>query len=171
MYIVTELLENGSFKSEWITAIMNHLLGFVVYYLIVQKLLKSNVQNNSESTIMKDVINDIFKFGTMLITARILSGLSLDNNTWQIQVLYVLVGYSVYNLVVKKLIPVNNLKPQMKDISNNWLKQGTMMIVFRLLSEKSFNDPVWLTRSLYYLLGFTVYQIGTKPLFGITYSI
>lgn len=49
-----------------------------------------------------------------------------------------------------------------QDIMNDLLKVGTMLVVSRVLSGGSLQDPAWQRSSLFTLLGFTAYHILTK---------
>lgn len=50
------------------------------------------------------------------------------------------------------------------DIKADWLKVGTMMLVSQLLAGGDIMDQNWQMASLYTLLGFTAYQLGTRNL-------
>lgn len=53
-------------------------------------------------------------------------------------------------------------KLHLKDVANDWLKVGTMLVVSRLLSGQSLNARGWQMESLYTLLGFTAYNVVVR---------
>lgn len=53
-----------------------------------------------------------------------------------------------------------------KDILTDWTKNSTMFIVARWLSGESLADRAWQMSTLYTLLGFTTYQLGSRNIFN-----
>lgn len=51
-----------------------------------------------------------------------------------------------------------------KDIINDWVKVGTMLVVSHLLGGGDLMDQNWQMASLYTLLGFTAYQVAVRDL-------
>jgi Fe-S cluster biosynthesis and repair protein YggX len=113
-----------------------------------------------DKQIQKDVLSDWLQFGTMFVVSQILSQKSLCDINWVKSSLHTLIGFTVYNVLTKKVIPNNMTDNVMKSVFDDWVKVGTMLVVSRLLSQQSLTDPAWIRSSLYTLLGFTAYTVA-----------
>jgi len=111
-----------------------------------------------DKQIQKDVLTDWLKFGTMFVVSQLLASKPLSDQAWIRSSLHTLLGFTVYDVLTKKLIKNTMTDGVMKTVFDTWLKVGTMLVVSRLLSGKSLTDPTWVRSSLYTLLGFTVYH-------------
>ncbi|MBA43062.1 MAG: hypothetical protein CMF62_03520 [Magnetococcales bacterium] len=113
---------------------------------------------------LKPILDDWIKVGTMQIVSRYLSGGSFNDSQWQQSSVATLLGFTAYHLLVKDNVDTSRAG-QYKAVADDWLKVGTMLIVSRLLTGGSLDDPQWVMTSLYTLIGFTVYNLLTKQLY------
>jgi hypothetical protein len=111
---------------------------------------------------------DTLAFGPALIGYKYGRDGTVDYEWLKVTVL-ALIGLAVYQLVIRNLINTkaiqdNGIRMAFDDI----LKFGTMFIVLRLLSNKSFNDKTWIARVLMVLSGFLLYDLAIVNIFDTT---
>lgn len=111
----------------------------------------------------REMIVDVVKNGTMLVSARLLSGGSIKNNIWGMSTIYVLIGFIVFHIVIKKLIPSNLLgdNASMQNALKTVVKIGTMFVVSKLISGESLNMD-WGKSVLYILAGYAAYDVVVR---------
>ena len=112
----------------------------------------------------REMIVDIIKNGTMLVVSRLLVGGKLTDSMWEMSILYILIGFIVFNIVVKRLIPSNlftnrSMKRAIRTVS----KYGTMFIVSKVLTGEKI-DIKWIKSTSFILIGFLFYDIVTYKL-------
>lgn len=108
-----------------------------------------------------DILADWAKVGTMLVVSRLISGESIQDQDWIRASLFTLVGFTMYHVLTRNVVDTERFG-EYKPIADDWMKVGTMMVVSRLLSGQSLQDPAWLQASLFTLLGFTAYNLLTS---------
>lgn len=97
----------------------------------------------------KALHRNILKFVTMLTVSK---AISLQDAKFMASTVATLVGFTVYHLVVKKVdLPIVN--PDLKRMSNTWMKVGTMLVVSQLYKGEKI-DREFLMDSSMTILGF-----------------
>ena len=160
MFVISKWISGGSLADKaWQMSSLYVLLGFLTYNISTRNFMDT-------AGPMKLVLDDWLKFGTMYITARLLSGASLLDQTWLYSTLAALVGFTVYDLVTSKSVKGNRLTyvTGLQNTIDDWVKFGTMFIVARLLSCQSFFDPAWATGCIGMLVGFSVFDVTLSQL-------
>lgn len=114
----------------------------------------------------KDVMVDLVQVGTMLVVSNVLSSqvnkTPMFDKAWTQSSMHTLIGFVVYDVVVQKLVQLPIANPDLAAAAKYWLKFGTMFVVSRLLSGQPLNDQKWMMATLYSLVGFTVFALGTR---------
>ena len=96
---------------------------------------------------------DVLKVGTMLVVTRLLAGGDLSDATWLRNSAFTLAGFTAYNMVTAKMVSTGNLKGDSKQIADDWLKEGTMLIVSHLLKGGNPMDNRFLQSSVNTIVG------------------
>lgn len=97
----------------------------------------------------KALHRNILKFATMLSVSK---ALSLQDAKFVASTIATLVGFTAYHLITKKIqLPIDN--PDLKAISNTWMKVGTMLVVSRLYQGQKLSQEFLIDSSMS-LLGF-----------------
>uniref|UniRef100_A0A6C0J715 Uncharacterized protein n=1 Tax=viral metagenome TaxID=1070528 RepID=A0A6C0J715_9ZZZZ len=167
MFIMAQWLSGGSLMDRsWMLSSLFTLIGFAVYHLTVRNFIKPELTGKKQA-----IANDWLKVGTMLIVARLLSGGSLIDSGWFRSSMAVLVGFTVYNIIVSDHIQGNKLTydNKLKSVIDDWAKVGTMLAVSRVLSCEDMLDPKWIITAFGTLFGFTVYDLGTSHLIDLLF--
>ena len=145
---------------EWIKITILTLVGFCIYNLVVANLINTdNIKNKN----VKLAINDSLKFGTMLISVRLLLGESLADIEWIKESLCVLIGLMAYDFGTIQLINTNKLmedniiSKQSKLAIDDTIKFSTMFFVSTWLSSKNFNKH-WLFETTGFIVGIVAYD-------------
>lgn len=143
------------FDVTWAHSSVYTILGFVFYDLVIENLVQTVVDNEY----LASAVNDWLKVGTMLIVSRLLSGQSLSDPAWTKASIYTLIGFTAYDIGVKRIVNRTIDDPVRAAIFDDWVKVGTMMVVSQYLAGGAFNMK-WAESSLFTLLGFTAYQVS-----------
>lgn len=162
MLVVSRLLSGQSIQDRaWQLQSLYTLLGFTVYHLVVAPFIDTSSLGE-----YKGVADVVLKVGTMLIVSRLLAGASLTTRDWQMESLYTLVGFSVYELLVSKFLQGSNYSdnPAVKQSINDALNFATMFLVSRLLAGGNLRDQAWLRSSAETILGFVAYDVASNML-------
>ena len=116
------------------------------------------------ATTTRRVQVDALEFGTMFIVSRALAEQSLLDMEWVKSSVLTIIGFAVFDIVVANAVNLDNanLKDELKEMVEMWMKFGTMMIVSRYLSGGSLQDQSWIKESIYTLLGFNTFTLVTK---------
>ena len=151
MFIVTAVLSGKSLTdSAWQKELMNTLIGFATYDLLVARFFKPSMFGKTYTK----AVADIAKVGTMLVVTRVLSGGVLSDKAWLMSSGATLAGFTVYNMFVANMIKTGHLKGDAKQIADDWIKVGTMLVVSHLLKGGSPMDPQFLQSSVNTIVGF-----------------
>lgn len=124
---------------------------------------------------VKETLDAWLKYGTVYLIYRVLSFYFMEQNgnaelfdaeSLQI-ILYILIGFTIYFLVVKPYIPVNLQHPILRNIANDSLMFGTVLLSSHLLDvwmggADMFNAE-WLSTSGIILVSFAAYQVFLNP--------
>jgi hypothetical protein len=155
MQVVSRYLQGGRLDDpQWQQASVATLLGFTGYHL----LIKNNIDTERAGQ-YKPIVDDWLKVGTMLIISRLLTGGRLDDPVWVMTSLYTLIGFTVYNLLTKQLYDTGNLDPETKQLADDFLKVGTMLVVSHLLKGGSLTDRRFAQDTVNTLTGFKVGEL------------
>lgn len=158
------------FEKESLQLVLFILIGFTVYYLLVEPYVPINVQH----PILRNIANDSLMFGTVLITSHVLETYMTDgrffNNDWLKTAGIILLAFATYRVLVQPFIPLDRLNPNIQPIVSDWAQFGTFLVAFRLLQGKSIADEKWILSVLFVLLGFTGYHLITKKLVDVNQS-
>ena len=151
MFVVTALLTGQSLTDpSWQNKVMNTLLGFMAYELVVVRLV-----NTDKFGKHKAMVNNLLKVATMLSVVRVLSGASLNDTQWLTASAFTLAGFATYDLITKKLVKTDGLSGNAKQIANDWVQVGTMLVVSHLLAGGDVSDARFLQSSVNQLVGFS----------------
>lgn len=102
----------------------------------------------------KDLHKNILKVATMLLVSK---ALSLRDSKFIIETLSILIGFTAYHLLVKKIeLPFNN--SDLQKISNTWLKVGTMLFVSQIYKGGQLTMD-FIIDSITSILGFNITDI------------
>lgn len=131
---------------------------------------------NSLSNPIKDTLDTWLKFGTVFLVYRLCSYFFFDQNKKDAQlfdkecialVLFILIGFSLYYLLVKPYIPVKFQHPVIKNLTNDVLMFGTVLLsshVFEsLMSHGDMFSGDWMKNAGIIILAFAVYDIIMYP--------
>ena len=113
------------------------------------------------------------KVGTMLVVSHVLEvymdkkGEGMMNQKWIQASLFTLIGFSVYDVVIKPMVRINLDNKDMEVAVNNTINVATMLVVSRGLQAlmdggQTKFDEAWMKSSLYTLLGFASYDLFVK---------
>lgn len=169
-YVVGHRAGENLFTGSWALNVIFTLLGFALYFMFVRQVLPNKFSGETAS----DIFDDWVKFGTMLFTVHILTvvcfGGGMFNYDWIINTLFILGGFTAYRIGTKYLEP-QGLGEIAQPVVDDVFLFGTMLLVVQLLQQKSLVDMPWLLSSIYMLVGFSVYQIFTRPVAEIVEQI
>ena len=100
-HILDIYMNNGdAFNADWLKTSGIILLAFAAYEVFINPF----VPLTSVSPSSKPVVEDWLKFGSFLVFARLLQGRSVLDQQWILTVLFVLLGFTGYHLVTKRLL-------------------------------------------------------------------
>jgi len=114
----------------------------------------------------KEMISVLVQWGTMFVVSRLLNNKPLDES-WLKPTLYTLAGFAIYYIVVKKVLPYNEINKALGDsdtaktVVDTTAKYGVVFIGSRLLAGGKL-DKEWMQTTLYQVLGFNLYEVVTK---------
>lgn len=153
MLIVSRWLLNEEFDQKWQLYAFSVLLGYTIYNLVVKRIYYA----------YDPAIYDILKYSTMLITVRLIHDGSLFEAKWIYVALSVLLGYTVFNIFLRrKVLSVKTGRRRLDLSVYDWAKYGTMLIILQvalqLMDIESLTDPKWVAHAVAKLLGYTVYN-------------
>jgi hypothetical protein len=138
----------------------------------VQSTGNQYIELKTMDNTMKDVLDTWLKFGTVFLIYQLGVHYFIDKNNREIfdarsmQLgLFVLIGFTLYFLLVKPFLSDLFAHPILKNITNDVLFYGSGLVVSNLLISTVDKKPIfekeWATGSLYILFGFIVYRILT----------
>ncbi|VVU94892.1 hypothetical protein CPAV1605_617 [seawater metagenome] len=113
------------------------------------------------------------KVGTMLLVSHVLevymqnNGNGLMNKKWAQASLFTLLGFTVYDVVIRPMVRIQMENKDLEVAVNNAINVSTMLIVARGLESlmdggQTKFDEQWIQSSLYTVLGFMAYDLVTK---------
>ena len=124
----------------------------------------------------KEVLDAWLKYGTVFLIYRICSFLFFERNNPAAElfdqkslrlVLFILLGFTIYYLLVKPNIPINLRHPILKNMANDTLMIGTVLASMHLMesftSPTDYLDNNWLKSAGIILLAFLSYRVFVNP--------
>ena len=166
MLVVSRMLNNKELDQSFVEPTMYMLAGFAVYYIVVKKVVPVKMVTDivGDSDVVKSVVNTTMKYGTMMVTSRLLRNKQLDEEFLKATA-YQLIGFNLYEVVTKQLAPVDMVEGKnMKDALNNAVMVVTVAVTVKMLTGGSLNDQKWMTEVAYTIAGFAAYNLGVSML-------
>tara|TARA_B110000879_G_C10851760_1_gene385683 strand:+ start:68 stop:613 length:546 start_codon:yes stop_codon:yes gene_type:complete len=155
MSVVSGYLSGKNLMDQtWQMNLAYTLAGFALFDLLLAKHVKESLFK--EHTAM---VKDLAKVATMLVTVRVLTTQdpnSLMDEKWIMGSAMTLAGFAAYHLVTKKLIDTSDRKGDWKQISDDWIKVGTMLVVSHYLGGGDITSTDFLQDSANTVLGFNM---------------
>lgn len=102
MMVVSRLLSGQPLDQAWLRGSLFTLIGFTLYNLLTKNFIKG--EDIAQGPGVQAAIDDIAKVGTMLVSSQLLSGGNLTDPAWQKASLGTLLGFTVYDLLVKGIL-------------------------------------------------------------------
>jgi len=136
--------------------------------------MKDIVTPSSMDTKIKETLDAWLKYGTAYLIYRLGTYYFVDNentelfDTASLQIiLYVLVGFTIYFMVVKPYVPSRFEHPVLQNISNDTMMFGTVLVSSHvldvLMGDGEFFNADWLKSSGIILVAFAAYQVFVHP--------
>ena len=155
MSVVSGYLSGKNLMDQaWQMNLAYTLMGFALFELVLAKHVKASMFK--EHT---DMVRDLAKVATMLVTVRVMTTQDVNSvmdQNWMMGSAMTLAGFAAYHLVTKRLIDTSDRKGDWKQISDDWVKVGTMLVVSHYLSGGDVTSPTFLQNSTNTVLGFNV---------------
>lgn len=165
-YLFLDNLNSQFNKSEFLL-IIYILIGFTIYFLYVQPYLTINFQQY----IFQNMSNDILMFSTVLITTHLLEEWSGNqhffNYHWLKKASKILLSFAIYDITLYPLIPHEYVNRESNAMIFDWIKYGSVLIIFRIIQCKSIFDLHWIMSIIFILLGFFFYYFITNQLIQV----
>lgn len=135
---------NSLMDVAWMKSTVLILLGFAVYQLAVRRVISTDFASGS----LKLALDDILKFGTMLVFKQLAenkSFASLNDAQWKSDSAFVLLGFVTYDFVTRHVYDTSSLSGPVKASVDDAIKFGTMFVVSQFLSGKPFDNNFLMT--------------------------
>uniref|UniRef100_A0A6C0LS30 Uncharacterized protein n=1 Tax=viral metagenome TaxID=1070528 RepID=A0A6C0LS30_9ZZZZ len=103
-HIMETFMNNGEyFNTQWLKSAGLILLSFAAYRVFINPFIPlKNMKLNNAS-----LVSDWAQFGTFLIVLRLLENKTIFDKKWALSILFVLLGFTGYHLITKKIIIVD----------------------------------------------------------------
>ena len=164
MFIVSRILVGESLQgnllptTDWVKSIMLLLVGLAAYQIIIVNLISVEKLVPID---YRNLVNNLLKFSTMLIVARLLSGNPLNDPAWIKNLIWALVGFATYDLATVFFISdpqqYSQTKTKKSAIVHDWMQFGTAFTIMRIMSGEQI-DAAWLKETAAELIGFAIYD-------------
>ena len=158
MSVVSGYLSGKNLMDQaWQMNLAYTLLGFALYEVFLAKHVTEKLFK--EHTAM---VANLAKVATMLVTVRVMTTQdvnSLMDQKWMMSSAMTLAGFAAYHLVTKKLVDTSDRTGDWKQISDDWIQVGTMLVVSHYLSGGDVTKPSFLQSSANTVLGFNLGSI------------
>lgn len=128
---------------------------------------------------MKEVLDAWLKYGTVFLIYRLCTFYFLSDNKNEVLfdkdsiqlVLFILIGFTLYFLLVKPYIPVHLQHPILNNIANDSLMFGTVLVTSHLMdswmSNGDYFNKEWLKSAGIILFAFASYRVLINPFIPI----
>uniref|UniRef100_A0A6C0CAT2 Uncharacterized protein n=1 Tax=viral metagenome TaxID=1070528 RepID=A0A6C0CAT2_9ZZZZ len=129
--------------------------------------------SNMDSRV-KETLDAWLKYGTVALIFRLGTYYFLDDENAELFdtnslkiLLFILIGFTVYYMVIKPYIPINLEHPVLQNVASDTLMFGTVLVSSHVL-DVAFGDEElfsmeWLNSSAIILVAFAVYQVLVHP--------
>lgn len=136
------------------------------------KTSKLNISNLNP--IVRDNLEAWLKYGTMFFIYRIFTYFFIDGmktpffqRQQLLLVIFILIGFSIYYTVINPFIPVNFRHPVIRNIGNDTLMFGTVLITTHILetfmNKGSYFNKDWFKNAFFVLIAFASYRVAVDP--------
>ncbi|ULY68495.1 hypothetical protein [Chlorella virus XW01] len=161
MSVVSGFLSGKNLMDQtWQMELAYTLAGFALYELVL-------AQHVTEARFGKHtaMVANLAKVATMLVTVRVLTVQNLEqvvDERWLMGSAMTLAGFAAYHLVTKHLVDTSKLisATDAKQIADDWVQVGTMLVVSHLLAGGNPLDRQFLQNSANTLLGFNLGSVA-----------
>jgi hypothetical protein len=130
---------------------------------------------------VKQTLDALLKYGTVFLVYRLCSyyffdcgksGASFFDTESSKLIIFLLIGFTIYYMFVKPYIPINLEHPIMRNLTNDMLMFGTVLVSSHIL-DVIFNkgdlfDKQWIKTAGIILLAFAAYDIIIYPFVPLT---
>jgi hypothetical protein len=137
-----------------------------------EKMITFNTMDDK----LKDTLDAWLKYGTVFLVYRLCTYYFFDSDNPNAELfdrqslqlaLFILIGFTIYYLLIKPFIPFNLQHPILQNIGNDTLMFGTVLISTHLM-ESYMNDgqyfnSTWLKNTGLILLSFAAYRVFVDP--------
>tara|TARA_B110000977_G_scaffold201342_1_gene295477 strand:+ start:1924 stop:2475 length:552 start_codon:yes stop_codon:yes gene_type:complete len=155
MSVVSGYLSGKNLMDQaWQMNLAYTLLGFALYEVVLSKHIPEKMLKEHAP-----MVKDLAKVATMMVTVKLLSARDVNalmDQKWMMASALTLAGFATYHLVTKKLIDTSDKKGDWKQISDDWLKVGTMLAVSHYLGGGDVTNLNFVQSSANTVLGFNV---------------
>ena len=115
--------------------------------------------------VKKAVRDDVLKVAIVMLVSRVLNRKALTDAAWIRTLLFTLMGVVIYEAVARRYIQTSDhFAGNVKTMTDDWLRIGTILLVTRILREKPLYDRKWIMECLFTLLGFGAYDLFVHKL-------
>lgn len=97
------MCDESYFDAEWLKTAGLILLSFAAYRVFADPFIPFDKLNPT----VRPIVQDWAQYGIFLVVFRLLRGKSILDQKWILSVLFVLLGFTGYHLITKRLIYVN----------------------------------------------------------------
>lgn len=99
--IIAQLMIGAGLSNEWLYSAIAALIGFIVYHISIARYVQGRRLTGNYP--IQLLVDDWAKFGTMMIVSRLISFRSLLDIDWIMSSLSVLLGFSVYDMIISHI--------------------------------------------------------------------
>jgi hypothetical protein len=123
---------------------------------------------------VKETLDAWLKYGTVALIFRLGTYYFFDDENAELFdadslkiLLFILIGFTIYYMVIKPYIPINLEHPILQNIANDTLMFGTVLVSSHILDVMFGDEDLfsmdWLKSSAIILIAFAAYQVFVHP--------
>jgi len=125
---------------------------------------------------VRNTLEAWLKFGTVFLVYRMCMFYLVDTNTADTELIdkvsaqlvaYIMLGFTLYYLLIKPYVPDPFVHPMMQNIFNDTLMFGTVLVVSHLAESyvdgDTYFDADWLKTAAVVLVAFAAYRVFVNP--------
>ena len=173
--VSSRIFANKSLEdSEWIKITFLTLLGFGIYSIVVANIFDINKIKQKNFRL---AVDDLLKFGIMLVTLRLFSGDPLIDTNWILGSSFILIGLVIYDfgtihmVDTEKLHKLNKITNETRKALDDTIKFSTMFIISGFLTEQfnstnQFLTKEWILECIGFIVGIVAYDYLLSKYFG-----